>query len=262
MKEEKESKYVKIKPISKYVRGMNANQVKVLPGAKKVFAPIEDRHGNLVNGHTPDECKQYKFASVDKNFWKNYSISLTDTEKILDITREEDLLAYKFLKSFYPIIVTSESQKTQDTKYIMIDEEAQAEVKNKRRENMVKAMGYLGKMSETERASFLKLFGYKTKNMSPAMILDKLSEEIEKPAHGNETKTGAEIFIEKYDDREKENRILLESLLQEEILSKKGPAVYYGTDLIGATEDIAVHYFGEPSNQEMKINFIKMLKSK
>lgn len=252
---------VKIRPRAIYKKNMNANGLSILPNARKTFTAREDAWGELVTGHTKEEWDAYKVISKSHDYiayFKSYSVALTDTEIILNISKEQDLIKYRFLKSQYPQIVAKAEDVTSSTQYIMYNEEEVAEVKNKSRENLVKAMGMLGTMTESQKAAFLRLYGFKTDSMTPAKIMDELCNQIEKGKKGE----GAEEFIMKFDSKDKNDRILLKSLIQHEILRPQGMSIYYGTDVIAASEDLAVEYLKDPKNTEMKSNFIQMLKAK
>lgn len=251
---------VKVRPRAVYKKNMNANGLSILPNARKTFTCREDKWGEIATGHTKVQWDDYKISKTHGylEFWRNYSVSLTDTEIILNISKEQDLLKYRFLLSQSPQVVSKVEDITSATQYVMYNEEEVAEVRNKSRENLVKAMGFLGEMTQEKKAAFLRLYGFKTDSMTPAKIMDELCNQIEKGKKGE----GAEEFILKYESKDKNERILLKSLIQHEILRIQGMSIYYGTDVIAASEDLAVEYIKEPKNAEMKANFIQMLKAK
>jgi hypothetical protein len=255
VKEVKKLRIIKIKPVKTYNRQEgNTNGVSVLPGASLTLAPLGDGYGKIVTGIEPSEFKELmpEFSGGYSEYFKNFKVRLTAEERILDLARTSDLIIYKFLLTRSEI-AKSKEEVTSQTKFILIDEEKEAEKETSKADLKFKAMTYLNDMSAEEQSNFLRLFGYSTRMLSVSVVRSKLIAVIEQ----NPT-----AFLSKYSDKNKATRMLLASLIQSDILQTRSNSVYFNEELIGASEDLAVEYLNSPRNQEMKINLIAALNAK
>lgn len=255
VKEVKKLRIIKIKPVKTYNRQEgNTNGVSVLPGASLTLAPLGDGYGKIVTGIEPSEFKELmpEFSGGYSEYFKNFKVRLTAEERILDLARTSDLIIYKFLLTRSEI-AKSKEEVTSQTKFILIDEEKEAEKETTKADLKFKAMTYLNDMSAEEQGNFLKLFGYSTRMLSTSVVRSKLIGILE-----HDPKT----FLTKYSDKNKATRMLLASLIQADILQTRSNSVYFNEELIGASEDLAVEYLNSARNQEMKINLIAALNAK
>jgi hypothetical protein len=254
---------VTIKPVKSYKKGGMMTNVSVFPGAKVTLAPYKDSYNQFVTGHTLEECKAYKFAEVNDEFWRKYKFVLTDTVYILDLGKEQDMLRYKFCKGHYQV-ANSPEEVNHQTKFVMFDEEAEAEKRSAEVQKKVRALAMLNEMSQVQQAKFLKLFGYKTRSMSPTVIFSKLAEIAETPTRtpGKGAAYCVDDFIRMYEDKDKATRILIKSLEQAEIINKENMSYKYGEDLLGTTFDQTLMWFKDSKNQEIVTGLINQLEIK
>lgn len=243
---------VTIRPIKLYRRGGSMQGVSVIPGAKKMISAYRDSHGHLITGHTVKECEAYTFAKINDEFWNRHVIILNDSEKVLDISKQEDLLDYKLLKAHF-MVANSPEEVNANTKFVMFDEEAEAEKKVKLVELEVEALSFLKEMNQVQQADFLRLYGDKPRSMKPSVIFSRLADK---------AKRNPQDFIARYKDPDKKTKVLIIALTQAEILRREGLSFYYGQNLIGASLERAVDWFNAHKNQEMVVELISMLDAK
>ncbi len=245
---------ITIKPVKIYNRQIgNTHGVSVLPGAKHVYGTTADRFGTLLTGFTEDEFKQLEISKeiTHKLFFRDFKLILTDAPVVLNLERESDYIRYKFALIRDEIANTPDDI-TSQTKYVMFDEEAEAVKLTVKADLKMDAYVLLSGLSYEEQLDFLKLFGIATKGLSPTVVKAKLAMIIE---------TDSKSFLSRYNDKNRGEKILIESLVQARIVEKRGTSIYFNEDLLGATEDITIQYLKNPKNNELRINLITLLKS-
>jgi hypothetical protein len=245
---------VTVKPIRIYNRKEGSTQgVSILPGAKHVMGTITDGYGVMITGITEEEYAELKISKEVsyKDFFKPFKVILTDAITTLDLSREQDYLKYRFLLTRPEIAKTPEDTSAK-TRFVLYDEEEEAKKLTVTGDKKMEAYIILNNMSFEDQLNFLKLFGHVTKGLSPTVVKGKLITIVEK---------NASQFLTKFNDKNRADRIFLESLIQARILDKRGTSYYYNEELLGATEDITIQYLKNPKNNDLRINLLTLLKA-
>ncbi len=244
------ARLVYVRPIKVYNRVEGTMRgVSMIPGAKLTLAPIVNSSGEIETGHTKKEWEEYTFTTVDRAYWLDFRIVLTDTDLVLDVNKERDLLIYKFLK-IRPEIATSPDKITPYTKFLMYDEVEEAKKSNLKVKSKVKALGLLDTMTFTEQEGFLKLFGYKTKSMSGEVIFSRLAQLAEKDPL---------VFIALYNSPDKEDKIFVNSLLQYELITKQHGTYMFNEISLGVSIEQVINFINLPTNTMLKDQLLNML---
>jgi len=235
---------VTIKPV------VRDGQTKVLENCRRTLAPFSDEHGMLITGHTPKQEKEYKMIKVDSEFWNTFHVILTHKPQTLNLEIERDLIKYRFLRA-HKEVACSTSEITATSTYVIYDEVEEAKGSNKEFDDKVKAFNYLSDMTESQRASFLRLYGHNTYNMNPEIIMSKIQVEIEK---------NPKIFIEKYEDENKETKLLLSELVEQRVIKKDKTSYLFGEIVIGANQPLALDFLNDAKNKSFREQLVLALR--
>lgn len=212
-------------------------------------------NGKIVHGSTPAQVKAYEEElniKTDQAYWGNYQITLYDTEQRWKYADAATAINLNILK-LDPRVCVGEERANSFTKYVIIDEEAEAQAVLKKSEKQMQAMGLLNALSSLEKENFISLYGTRGKEMSPALIARKLIEH---------AMADPDTFIRRHDDQHRRLKEMIQKLIQHGKIEKKGQAMYYGKDeerfLIGVNTEQALVYLEDVKNADFKAALLKM----
>lgn len=243
------------------VKSSKGKTKKILPGVTQTLAPVMDSFGRIVTGVTEekyneimshDQSVTQPIAYVD--FYRNFCVKVTDKGREFDLSIPKHQLIYEFLKRCPDVAESSKKVNSSIHTYYLVDEEAEAEKKLSKIDMKMKAYTYLNEMSSDDIVDFLVLYGKDTRSISPALAKSKLGEYIE---------TNPSVFIERYEDNNRQVRTELRKMVVKGIVRKEGPAHFYGNEgdaiFLGGSEELAVEYLKEIKNQELYRNLLEIL---
>jgi hypothetical protein len=228
---------------------------RVLPGAKKTIGPVLDGRGNIKHGFTKEQLKYYenKFATtLDDKYWANYTVVLTDSRREFDLSNDYDRMDITFVRQ-HPWICDIGGEVTKNTIYTVIDEEFVAEQKAKALDYKKTAYKYLEAMDLEDVKGFLRLYGLKIGKESKNVLMSKLEDILI---------TNPKKFVQHYEDKNKDTKILLKKLVSNEIVHKNKEHYFWGEVHMGENVEIAVAYLNNVEHQEAKIAMLAELKEK
>ena len=107
----------------------------------------------------------------DRNFWKNYAIKLDYKGVLLDTEDPYDEIRYLFLKDHKDVMVGYNDKTKPNAPYVLINDDLEAQEKNKYNKVKRTAMSYIDKMSLTDMMKCLRLFGVRAENVSMDILL-------------------------------------------------------------------------------------------
>lgn len=235
---------------------------RVAEGARVGLSPVFDTEkgsSTLKTGVSrADWEKFYKetFGDYDK-FYAEFTVMLTNQPRQFDMSEIKNKLVVALLRN-HPWVAKDSGEITQNTLYLLYDEVEEAKKENKAFDYELKAYKYLYDMSANEKAQFLKLFGYKrTESVNPEVISKRLKDK---------AKEDPKLFVETYEDKAKDIRIMIEDLLQYGIVKRIGGVFYFGKVQdgipMGSTIEQAVEFIRDPKNNALVDQLIKMLDTK
>jgi len=195
-----------------------------------------------------DEERLSKKLSLDLNptsdFWNTFFIRMSDKPLMLDISDPVDELKYLFLKS-HKLIAPSLQEKKASAKYVIVNQEAEAEVKNKRAKIKRNAIKSFDKLSTTDIMKALRLYGYKSDTVSIGQAEAKLFDLVE---------TDPEKFLTIWvDNKYRETQFMIEAAIAKNIIRKNKSAYMYGTEIIGHSLDDTIIFLEDKKNQDLKL---------
>lgn len=189
-------------------------------------------------------------------FWGSLEVRLkNDKLTILTIVTPHDELKFRMLQEHDTIARTEHDVADNSTaKFYIYDPEASSKIEDSKMESEFAAMEAFHKTTVEERRGLLRIYGKKgVDNMSETMVRTELFKKLKE-----DFKEFTRLALAK----DTPIRSLIESLIEKEIIRKKGTYFYNGEDLIGSSTDEIVSYFSDIKNQAIKLSLEAKLKPK
>lgn len=225
------------------------NKFTVLPNTRKVYGVgLHPVTGKIITGLTEEKEKELSEIlgwdlKPHSKFWHDYSVVLNEHGTVLDLSDPVQELQYRVLLTKTEVANSPDEIKPYSV-YVMYNEEIEAEKANKSFDYELSAYSYIKEMSEEERANFLKLFGFRTRNMSPSIIKKTLKDRADKDPKG---------FVELYEDKNKTIKILIEDCIHNGVITVKNGAYYFGEDMLGADINLAIAKIKAPKSSDLRL---------
>lgn len=219
------------------------------------------RSGNRYTGLTEEDARRLEkemgyeegHLAPTSPFWKTYSIKIGAKDVYLHTEKPEDELAYLFLKNHKRVALGLSNIKPQND-YVLVNSEAEAEAKNKINRVKREAITEFNKMSLEEMRKCLRIYGNRADNISNELVENKLFELIEKDPN--------KFFLIWVNNKNKETQYILDTAISKNIIRKSKNIYYYGTDVIGRSNDDAISFLNNKANQEIKLAILNEIDAK
>ena len=219
------------------------------------------RAGNIHTGLSEEDARRLEKAmgyeevhlAPTSSFWKTYSVRLGAKDVFLHTEKPEDELAYLFLKN-HKRVATGLSNIRPQHDYVLVNTDAEAEAANKLNKIKREAFAEFNKMSLEEMRKCLRIYGHKSDNISNELVESKLFELIEKDPR--------KFFLLWIDNKNKDTQYVLETAISKNVIRKSKNVYYYGTDVIGRSQDDAISFLKEKSNQDILMAIMQEIESK
>lgn len=230
-------------------------------GCFDYIAPYITRSGNIYTGLTREEAaeleKELHYSEGHLNphspFWDTFAVKIGKKDLLLNTDKPEDRLKYLFLKN-HKNVADGVSRISPSKDYVLINQDTEAEIANKR--TKVKKEAYLAstKMSIEDMRKCLRLFGQKSNTMSNELVEAKLNEIIE---------SQPDNFLTRWvNNPNKEINFVIEEAISKNIIRKNRAQYYFGTDLIGNGIEDVINYLNDKKNQDIKLAILGEIQSK
>jgi hypothetical protein len=155
----------------------------------------------------------------------------------------EDELKYLFLKSHKRVQVGLKDIKPA-AKYVLIDNEAEAERENKTMQTKREANREFDRMNLEEMRKCLRLFGHRADTMSNELVENKLYKLVEE----DPTR-----FLNKWvKNKNKATEYLIEVAISQNVIRRNKNVYSYGTDVIGTSLEDTILYLDNPKNIDLR----------
>lgn len=232
---------------------------RVLPNARVTLQPVFDRAKGGVTLKTGISRKDWELKYKDRwgdfdKFYADFKIVLSGATRQFDPTDPYNEIVIALLKN-HPFVAKDNNSITKDTRFVLYDEVEEAKLENVAFESTLKAYKYLFEMSQAEKTQFLKLYGFKnTESVSPEVVAKKLKNEAEKDS---------KKFVELFEDKAKDLKILINDLLSNSIIRKVGGVIYFGSSSegipMGSSIEQAVEFLKDPKHGDLLKQLSKLL---
>ena len=70
------------------------------------------------------------------------------------------------------------------------------------------------------------------------------------------------FFLLWIDNKNKDTQYILETAISKNVIRKSKNVYYYGTDVIGRSQDDAISFLNEKANQDIKISILEQIDAK
>lgn len=187
-------------------------------------------------------------------FWINYHIMLDSKNKnIYDTSNIKDEFDVKFLENHKDIALGYTDRKP-GTKYVLLKEQDEAEVINKRAQLKIKAFTEYGKLTPEQMRKALRLYGYNGKTMSNEIVQSTLYKLVEEDPN--------KFILLWVDNADKDVQFLIEEAVGNNVIRNNKTIYKYGTDIIGYTLEDAIGYLKDPRNANVRLAIVSQIEGK
>lgn len=238
--------------------------------------PISSNTGQLVNifksnseenafeealGMDKGSLSVYK---PEKNYWKNFSVSLSKKELELDLNDAMNVLKYKLLKANKNHIIEGwENRMKPGIQYVIVDkgfeDENQSNLAKKRRE-AYKLLDAL--KTKKDKYNLLRILGERPDKNAKVEYFDAKLDEIIQQVTPIKGVKSIDDFLKAAKDPSNNDRILVLDALDAGLIYNDG--THYklkdGEVILGRSLDAVTNYFLDPKHNEDKLVLIELLK--
>jgi len=177
--------------------------------------------------------------------WKEYAVTLTDRDLVLDMSNPRDRLDLSLLKADARVCNSvNEKHKWPKAEYEIYDAEEDAKNENAKISDEAQAIADFVNLTPAEKRNYLKLLGKGVASMSDTLVTNELFK-IAKNDHG---KFNAITKLPNY-----KTRVLLYDLISEGVIKVRGGHYIFDEVQLGHGEASACEYLDDPHNQELRI---------
>lgn len=200
------------------------------------------------------------------NFWKNYTVTLTKRDNILNLADPEDYIRYKVLLANKDLIAPSMEDLRNCPKksyqFVIVSEgDNYSDTKNKMNTTF-KCFEEFGKIKEDfEKLKFI------VESIDGRTVTDKTKIEFLQNKLYDVIQSKPKLFLEAISDKLLDTKILINKAVEAGIISKRGDGYYMREDrspLCEHNEDptitVAAKFLSLPKNQELKFSIEAKLK--
>ncbi len=240
---------VRIKHIHK---GDTWSGVNRYPNCFDALGPYYTRSGRIYTGLSKKDADRLgTILGFDLNpgseFWDTFRIRIGDSDLILDTDDPYDEIRYLFLNNHKRIEDGIDDRKPTANYYISNPDE-EAEKANKYNRLKRKALKELDKMTAKEIRKALRLYGYKSDNVSDEVAENRLSTLVEQ---------NPKKFFDKWvDNKHRMTEFLIKEAVAKNVIRKNKNIYTYGSTTLGKTLEEAIDYLDNKENSEIKATII------
>ena len=188
------------------------------------------------------------------DFWGDMEVRLrNDKLTIFNIVNAYDELKFRMLQNHDWIANTEHDVLGNSTaRFYIYDPEAASKIEAAKMEFEFAAMEAFHEATIEEKRGLLRVYGKRgVDSMSETMVKTELFKELKKDF---------KEFVRVSKAKDTPTKALLESLIEKDIIKKKGTYFYNGEDLLGSSTDEVVSYLTDLKNQAVRLALENKLK--
>ena len=188
------------------------------------------------------------------DYWQDYTVILTDKEKVLKLDRPKDFLDYKILSASEKVANSvNDTADWPKATYVLYDAEEDAKKDNLKVKEKRKAYKIFNGMTISEMRDVLKVMGKQASNASDTLIENTLNDIVEKqPAE----------FIDIIGVDDFKTRVFINDLVSINALRIRGGHYMLGDTALGHDLESTVLFLNEPKNQDIVLSLKAKLQGK
>lgn len=263
---------VEVRPIIKEKVWHGKKDKESFTQTKTIEALYDSNIGGYATGLTEQEAEYFGKmlnVSLSNDFnsesahptWstKAFNVNLENRTMIFDISKPMDFIKVRLLKASKFVANSMKEYNGGDfpeATHVIFDEAEDLSAKANKVSTRTKAYQYLAKMSSEDKVAIIQVLSNKS---AKGRSMDFIDTEV-----GELVDSKPEDVI-KYLDMGKDEvylRANILELLDKNILTKEGGAVYYMGDMLAIDYEGAIGWFKDPNNQKMKVVILEKLQKK
>lgn len=236
------------------------SRVDIYQNCKHYVTSYYKRSGRRYTGDLSEReqerfTKQLGINFDDKDdFWDTYNIMIDSKNKVvLDTENIEDEFAVAFCENHKDVAMGYTDRKP-GTLYVLIKENDEAEVVNKRAQVKIKATVEYSKLTPEQMRKALRLYGHNPNSVSNEVVQSTLYQLIE-----DDPGKFVSVWV---DNPNKEVQFLIEEAVANNVIRNNKTIYKYGTDVIGYTLEETIDYLKDPRNGNVRLAIIAQIDGK
>ena len=242
----------------KHIHKQDWSGVTRYPNCFDALGPYFTRSGRIYTGLSAEQAERLGDAlgfdlSTGSDFWDTFRIRIGDSDLVLDTDDPYDELRYLFLKDHKRVAKGLDDIKPTANYYISNPEE-EAEKKNKYNRIKRKAFKEFDKMTPKEVRKALRLYGFKSDNLSDEVAENRLTTLIEQ--------NPKRFFAKWIDNKHRMTEFLIREAVAKGVIRKNKNIYTYGTTTLGRNLEEAIDYIDNKENSEVKATIINETENK
>lgn len=196
-------------------------------------------------------------AQLEYEFIRDFGVKLTSKQKTIDTSTARGALEYLILLNSKDVVQNStEIKKKPYATHIIIDENVEANIKNKNYSNKRKAFAVLDRLrTRAEKVDFLKFFNIDGVKLTPSVVDNKLYQ------FADETPESFVRLGEEFIDGARERAMLFEAL-HYKVLEEDGTGIYFHDTMIGENNEYAIRFLKDVRNSNLKLKISRALEDR
>jgi len=213
-------------------------------------------------GLTPeDEKRLERLLHLDagslnrfSDYWQDYTVILTDKDKVLKLDRPKDYLDFKILSASDKVANSvNDTADWPKATYVLYDAEEDAKKDNLKVKEKRKAYKIFNGLTISEMRDVLKVMGKKADNASETLIENTLNDIVE---------NSPSEFIETIGVSDFKTRVFVNDLVAINALRIRGGHYMLGDTALGHDLEAAILFLKEPKNQDIVLSLKAKLQGK
>lgn len=186
------------------------------------------------------------------DYWKEYAVTITNRDLVLDLGNARDRLDLALLREDIRVANSvNEKHKWPKAEYVIFDAEEDAINENAKITEEARAMADFVGLTPNQMRNYLKLLGKGVGSMSDPVVKNTLFKI---------AKNEYDKFNRITDMPNYKTKVLLYDLISEGYVKMKGGHYFYDEVQLGHGEDSSCVYLDDPKNQEMKVMLMNKIK--
>lgn len=242
----------------RHIRSHEWSNIHKYPNCSDAIGPYFTRSGRIHTGLTEEDAERLgSILGVDlrsqSDFWSTFRVRIGSEDIVLDTTDPYDELKYLFLKGHKRVAGSIGDIKAGAHYYISIKEE-EAKKANEYSRNKRRAYVEFAKMKPEDIIKALRIYGYKSDNLSEEVAEARLTTLME----ANPVK-----FFEKWvDNKHRATEFLLKEAIAKNVVRKNKNIYSYGTTTLGNSLEDAIYFLDNAENSDLKATVINETQGK
>lgn len=252
-------------PYSKVSHGYKA----MLPNCTKRVMLLRGRNKKWLLNHTEEELREYKELDIFKidpvtkesvyndEFLSKYIITIGDSGRVFDLSKEIDRFEYKVIQlPQYGIIggINSDTQSL-DARFYIKDPIEESKHIASRAVKYFNALNKLNKMTKSDLISFSSLYKVNVVTMTPELAESTIIRELERD------EKNLDAFLDLFEEGgsnslnvkpDTQDRIFLNLAIAYRVITVKGGYYYFRAINLGMSEKDVLRFINRPDNQQIK----------